>query len=177
MVIEDIITRVAQIIGIDESEIVEGSAIHTKLISAANMIYTELTLQYVHLKTKESVTFTDERLYYDTLTNPVREILGVYSNGKKRAFETYPLYIECKDCESAEVTYIYFTPEITAGDEIVLPPKFTTYILALGVAAEYFCRIGLVDEALFYKSRYDNAISNLNIGLKCKNLPQRRFFK
>ncbi len=176
MVIEDIMDRVAQIVGIDSSDIVEGSAIHTKLLSAINMVYTELTLQYVHLKTKENIIVVDDRIYYDTLVHPVREILNVSKNGLKLPFSTYPLYIECASSGVVEVTYIYFADELSAGDTVVLPPKFTTYVLALGVTAEYFCRQGLVDEALFYKSRYDNAISNLNIGLKCKNMPHRSFF-
>ncbi|MFI3229046.1 MAG: hypothetical protein R3Y23_02635 [Bacillota bacterium] len=175
MTINDIIDRVAQIVGIDETDIAEGSAIQKKLISATNMIYLELTMQYVHLKTKEEVAFEDNRLYYDTLSFPVREVLGVRSRGHKLDFTTYPLYIECKNCDSAEVTYIYFTDELESGDEVVLPPKFTAYTLALGVASEYYYRLGLIDEALFYKTRYDNAISNLNIGLKCGNLPQRKF--
>jgi hypothetical protein len=74
----------------------------------------------------------------------------------------YPLYVESDINGDAEVSYLYHSDELTLEDTVLLPPQYTAFVLANGIAAEYFYRSGLTDEAVFYKNRYDTAVLNLS---------------
>lgn len=176
MILRDVINRVIQIAGLESEVSVDtpGAKLN-KLIDCANMIYSELTLEYVHLKTKEDILFENGRAYYGSFSKNVREVLAVRQNGVKKPFTMYPLYVEADIEGAGEVTYHYYLGELSLIDELTLPPQFNEYVVATGVASEYFYRTGLVDEAVFYKNRYDNAVTNLSRRLKSVNLPKRRF--
>ncbi|MFA5450014.1 MAG: hypothetical protein WC292_06215 [Clostridia bacterium] len=178
MILKDIIRRVIQIAGLEEEVNVDtpGTKLN-KLIDAANMIYSELTLEYVHLKTKEKARFDGGRLYYKDLSKQVREVIEVNVRGAKVPFIMYPLYIEADVRGDAEVIYNYHLGELAIEDEVILPPQYSEYVIATGVVSEYYYRVGLIDEALFNKNRYDTAITNLSRRLRNIKLPERRVFK
>lgn len=162
--------------GLEEEVSVETpSAKLNKLIDCANMVYAELTLEYVHLKTRENLVFSEGRAYYDGFKERVREVLAVFSGGKKVPFTMYPLYVEADAEGEAEVVYNYYLGELELTDEMILPPQYTEYVLAVGVVSEYYYRTGLVDEAIFYKNRYDTAVTNLSRKVKSVRVKERRF--
>jgi hypothetical protein len=86
----------------------------------------------------------------------------------------YPLFVECDIEGAAEVRYVHHPAEVGIDDSIVLPPNYSVAVLALGVVSEYCYRIGHLDEAIFYKNRYDTAIINLSRQLKSVNVRVRR---
>ena len=60
------------------------------------------------------------------------------------------------------------------SDRLILPPQFTEYVLAVGAAAEYFYRSSLLDEAVFFRNRFETAVNNLTKRGRVFNLPPRR---
>jgi hypothetical protein len=88
----------------------------------------------------------------------------------------YPNYVCCSLKQGkAKVRYCYHPKDLKAVDTVILPPQFTASVLALGVCSEYFYRSGLIDEAAFYKNRYDTSVINLTRHQKSLDLKVRRF--
>lgn len=177
MLLKDIVERAIYILGLEsEVNVNTASSRLIRLTDCANMILQELSLQFVPLRTKETVAFTGGRAYYTDFSYGIREVLEVRVNGEKVPFIPTSQYLEAKvDGTSAEVAYVYYLGDLSLNDCVNLPPKYTEYILATGVSCEYYYRSGLIDEALFYKNRYELAISNLSNRLRAARLPQRRF--
>ncbi|MDD4315928.1 MAG: hypothetical protein PHC84_02080 [Clostridia bacterium] len=162
MILREILNKTVEIIGDDDINLDTESKKRTRLLACANMIYHELTTEYVQLKNRETVTFSDKRVYYPEFSKKVKDILGVYKNGASVEFRLFPLYVEADLEGGAEVSYLYHSDELALGDSVLLPPQYTAFVLANGIASEYFYRSGLTDEAVFYKNRYDTAILNLS---------------
>lgn len=176
MLLSDIINRCIQILGLEDEVSVSTSSLKlTKLTDCANTIIGELTQEYIHLKTCEKLSFSAGRAYYSEFSKRVREVLAVRDGKTKKPFVMYPLYLYCDGLEGeAEVTYLYHLGELELNDTVELPPQYSVYTLAVGAVSEYCYRIGLVDEALFYKSRYDNSILNLSKRMRLASIPSRR---
>lgn len=162
MTFRQILEKTLEILGDEEICLDTESPKRKRLIASGNMIYHELTSEYAHLKNKETLLFEGNKLYFSAFSKKVKDILGVYIDSQSIPFKLYPLYIEAEIEGLAEVKYLYHPDEPELDDEIVLPPQFTAFVLANGVASEYFYRSGLTDEAIFYKNRYDTAILNLS---------------
>lgn len=175
MIFKDILVKAAEIIGDSDFDFEEPETKTEKLISCGKMIYAELCEEYVHLKHKETLNVTDGRIYYSDFTKDVKDVMTVKKNETVLPFTLYPLFLAVATEGDAEVSYVYHPEEPTLEDELDLPPTFTASILAVGVASEYFYRSGLIDEAVFYKNRYDNSLLNLTRKRGYVKLKYRRF--
>jgi|AGTN01.1.fsa_nt_gi hypothetical protein len=176
MTIKDIVNRMIKIAGLEGDVNPDvPSAKLEKLIDCVNLIYAELTLQYVHLRTKENIDFVNGRAYYSAFTRKVREIISVRKEGSKIPFIMYPLFVSADIEGKAEVTYIYHFGTLALNDAVELPPQYSEYVVAVGSISEYFYRLGLIEEAAFYKNRYETAVTNLSKRLKPLSLPTRTF--
>lgn len=162
MILRDILEKVIEIIGDEDIDLDTESRKRTRLLACANMIYHELTTEYVQLKNREIINFSDKRAYYSAFSKRVKDVLGVYKNSQAVEFRLYPLYVESDIYGDAEVSYLYHSDELTIEDTVLLPPQYTAFVLANGMASEYFYRSGLTDEAIFYKNRYDTSVLNLS---------------
>ena len=177
MTLKDIIIKSAGILGLENLDFNSPSEPLSKLIDSAKMIVSELTLEHLPLKTKEVVSIRGGRGLYEELSRPVRQILKVKSGSKSYRTEMYPnCYILPIDVSGEmEVSYLYYIVDVGVDDELTLPPQVPAYVLATGVVSEYYYRTGMVDEALFYKTRYDYSIENLSRSLKSVYLSRRGF--
>lgn len=176
MKLSEILTRAAAIIGLDDVSVSVPSVTLTKLTDCANTVYSELVLEHIPLKNKEDITFTGGKAFYSDFRYRVREVLSVKVRGVKTPFVMYPTYVESEGAEgSAEVEYLFHPGTLEADDEVILPPQFSEYVMAIGVASEYYYRLGYIEEAEFYKARFDNAVYNLSRRLKSFRIPPRRF--
>jgi hypothetical protein len=175
LILSDILEKAIAIICDDDIDLTVSSTKLTKLISCGNLIYSELTEEYVQLKKSEEISFSDGIAKYTLFSESVKDIREIVKDGLKRTFRIYPSYVECDIDGDAEVVYTYHADELGLADEVVLSPQFTAAILATGVASEYFYRSGLTDEAAFYKNRYDTSVVNLTRQNKSIELKVRRF--
>ncbi len=162
MIIKDILRKAIEIICDDEIDLDSLSKKRDKILSCGQMILSELTEEFVHLRECEKMSVTDGRIYYTEFDKNVKDIIGIYKNGVKVDFAIYPLYVECDATGIVEVKYVYHLDEIDMDSEINLPPMYTKNLIAIGIASEYFYRSGLIDEGIFYKNRYDNALTNIS---------------
>lgn len=175
MKLRDILEKTLEIVGDADIDLSTAGEKRSKLISCANMIYAELTEEYVHLKHAETLTVSDGRIYYSEFSKQVKDVMRVRRNGLTVPFNLYPLYLSCDVDGEVEVSYVYHPTEANIDDELDLPPQFTAFALANGVASEYFYRSGLTDEALFYKNRYDTTLLNLTRKRNPFSVKYRRF--
>ncbi len=178
MNLKNVITSTAHVVGYEgELDYSNPSKELTSLIECAKAIFSELTLTALSLKTRENCFAENGVVFFANFNKACREVLNVYSGERKLKFTTYPTYVllDEKLSGEVEVVYLFHEPDATLDEELEVPPKITAYSLALGVSAEYFYRLGYVDEALFYKTRYENFLYNLKVGYKSSILPSRRF--
>ncbi len=175
MILKDILVKAAEIIGDGDIDFDQPEAKTEKLISCGKMIYAELCEEYVHLKHKEKLYVTDGRIYYSDFSKDVKDVMKIKKHETVVPFTLYPLFLAADVEGEVEVSYVYHPEEPTLEDELDLPPAFTPAVLAVGVASEYFYRSGLIDEAVFYKNRYDNSLLNLTRKRGYVKLKYRRF--
>lgn len=162
MQLREILNKALDIIGDQAIDLEQDSPKTKRLIASANTIYHELASEYIDLKTSEELEFVDNKLYYLAFSKKVKDILSINKNGRSIDFKLYPMYIQAETTGIAQINYNYHPEEIDIDSVLELPPQYTSYTLANGVASEYFYRSGLFDEAIFYKNRYDTAILNLS---------------
>lgn len=175
MIFKDILVKAAEIIGDSDIDFTAPEEKTEKLISCGKMIYTELTEEYVHLKHKEMLPVNDGRIYYSEFTKAVKDVMKIKKDGVICPFTLYPLFVAVEEEGDVEVSYVYHAEEPALEEELDLPPIFTSSVLSVGVASEYFYRSGLIDEAVFYKNRYDNSLLNLTRKRGYVKLRYRRF--
>ncbi len=177
MTLKEIIIKSAGILGMEDLDFVDPSDNLKKLIDSAKMILSELTLEHIPLKTKEKVFIRDGKGLYEELSHPVREILKVRNGANSYRAKMFPAcyVIDEKVGGEMEVTYLYYLVDVGVDEPLTLPPQLPAYVLATGVVSEYYYRTGMVDEALFYKTRYDYSLENLTRSLKSVYLPRRGF--
>ena len=178
MKLKDILEKSAIILGIDDADFDNPNEKVNKLIDAGKMIISELTLEIFPLKTKETVTLRDGKCPYEALSMPVREVLKVKRGQEILPFDSLPECVQVRDEFSGvvEITYLYYLPDVDVELKLPLPPQFSPYVLSTGVVSEYYFRTGMVDEATFYKTRYDYSVRNLTRSLKSSyTIPKRGF--
>lgn len=175
MTLQDIIERTAAIIGVEESALNMPTQIYNKIRDSVVTVYTELITEFVPLRTKEKVNISGGKLFYEDLTYRVREILAIKTSVGRLKFNEYPEYVQTDNYDGeAEIEYLYYTVPAVNTDRLILPPQFTEYVLAVGAAAEYFYRSSLLDEAVFFRNRFETAVNNLTKRGRVFNLPPRR---
>ncbi|HKL74389.1 MAG TPA: hypothetical protein VJ903_05835 [Clostridia bacterium] len=176
MIFRDILEKAIGIICDDEIQVDTISPKLNKLIRCGNMIYLELIEEYVRLKEEEEITFVDGKADFSSFSKLVKDVISVQKDGVNVSFSVYPNFVTTDSCSGkATVKYVYHGEELDVNDNVILPPQFTPYVLANGVASEYFYRSGLIDEAAFYKNRYDTSIINLTRKQKSIELKVKRF--
>lgn len=178
MKLKEIIELSKSIIGLDSVSDYDNPGEATlKLIDCARMIYSELCLEYVPIKFKEEAFLSKGVLKYSELTYPVREILWIKMMDSKVPFKmgVHQASIKYKVDSPCEVYYSVHPAEPGIDDELILPPWYTAHLIATGVVSEYYYRVGMVDEALFYRTRYDHSLQNLTKSIRSYTLPRRRF--
>ncbi|MGI6213414.1 MAG: hypothetical protein ACOYIQ_02535 [Christensenellales bacterium] len=166
MTLRETLEKVKEIIG-ESFDLDEQGVKRDRLMASGISVYDELTCDYVHLKAEESVEFIDGICPFSAFSNKVKDILSVKRQGKPINFEMYPLFVRCEGLSGeAEVKYYYLPPEPEADSELILPPRFSVHMLANGIAAEYFYRSGMPDEAAYYRNRYEYSLNNAQARLR-----------
>lgn len=171
----EVLTKALGIICDDDIALDVESKKRQRLLDSLNMIYAELTDEYVDLRKNETMTVENGRIYYADFAESVKNILSIKQNGASREFKIYPIYAGVSAEGECDVEYTYHGGELTLTSDIVLPPQYTAAILATGVASEYFYRSGLPEEAIFYKTRYDNSVMNISRRRNPITIRERRF--
>lgn len=157
----------------DSEEVISKIA---KLLKCLNLVYQDLTRDYLPLETVEDISFTDGKFEYKNLSLVVRDIIKIEDKyGFGHSFKCFPTFVQA-DVVDAKITYTYEPQDLVLFDEInVFAGKLSERILAYGVAMEYFFLSSLSDEAAVWENRY---ISSLENALRKKSniiMPKRRW--
>ena len=175
MTLQDIIERVASIIGVNETLLDMPMQIYNKIRDSVITVYTEMVTEYIPLRTKEKTEAERGKIFYEDLKYRVREILAIKSPAGRLKFTEYPQFIQAEDYTGeVEIDYLYYIIPTLNSDELILPPQFSEYVVAVGAAAEYFYRSSLLDEAVFFRNRFESAVNNLTKRGRVFNIPPRR---
>lgn len=147
-----------------------------KLLKCLNLVYQDLTRDYLPLETVEDIVFTDGKFEYKNLSLVVRDIIKIEDKyGFGHSFKCFPTFVQA-DVTKAKITYTYEPEDLVLFDEInAFAGKLSERILAYGVAMEYFFLSSLSDEAAVWENRY---ISSLENALRKKSniiMPKRRW--
>lgn len=147
-----------------------------KLLKCLNLVYQDLTRDYLPLETVEDIVFTDGKFEYKNLSLVVRDIIKIEDEyGFGHSFKCFPTFVQA-DVTKAKITYTYEPEDLVLFDEInAFAGKLSERILAYGVAMEYFFLSSLSDEAAVWENRY---ISSLENALRKKSniiMPKRRW--
>ncbi len=178
MTLKQVLKKALEIIG--EEIDLDGEALDEKgkkLVSCGNMIYSELVEEYAPLRHTEEVTVYGGKLYFSDLSKNLKEIIRVKKNGENIPYVKNRNFLDVglKNNGPCTVVYTYHPFEVDLNDELILPTTFSAERICSGIASEYFYRSGLIDEALFYKNRYDITVSNLMKKRPTWTLHYRRF--
>jgi len=166
MTLRDVLEHTKAIIG-EKINLDEQGEQKDKLLAAALSIYDELTTDYVHLKAEEEVVFEGGVAYFADFEKNVKDILSIKQAGKNISFEMFPLFVKNANITgTVEIKYYYKPDEPELDSLLELPPRFSVYMLANGVASEYYYRSGMVDEATYYRNRYEYSLSNAQVRLR-----------
>lgn len=165
--------------GSDDSDTTDSEEVVSKivkLLKCLNLVYQDLTRDYLPLETVEEITFTDGKFEYKNLSLVVRDIIKIEDEyGFGHSFKCFPTFVQA-DVTKAKITYTYEPEDLVLFDEInAFAGKLSERILAYGVAMEYFFLSSLSDEATVWENRY---ISSLENALRKKSniiMPKRRW--
>ena len=146
-----------------------------KAIACGNFIYSELADEYSDLRYVEDKTSADGKILFSAFSKDVKKILSVKDGKIAVPFKEFASYLQVDHDGTYTVEYAYKVGDALLTDTLDLPACFTLYAVACGVASEYFFRSGLMEEALFYKNRYDRAVNNLTASRRKSKLKIRRF--
>ena len=175
MTLKQVLQKAVEIINNGRIDVNTASEELTRLIDCGNFIYSEIADVYCDAKYSERVISIDGIINFADLTKDVKKVLKVTKNSVDIEFKEYNDHIDVSDGGAYKVCYAYKSSDVELNDNLDIPAFFTVYSVACGVASEYFFRTGLVEEALFYKNRYDRAVNNLTSDRRRSKLKIRRF--
>lgn len=175
MHIKDVINVAIDILELKDVDYLSDDEDVRRLYSSANYVYSELTVNYIDLRKIEEHVVKNSVLQYNQFEEPVREILAVKVGDKNLKFKMYDDYLAVDGYEgNVIVDYVYKGGHINQNSVLSVPPFFSEYMLATGIASEFCFRKGLLDEASYYKSKYEDWLKNFERKVRHFCLPRRR---
>lgn len=153
-------------------DLTEPNSENALLISCGNAIISQLVEEYIDVKKVETVISVDKKIPYAELKESVKNVYAIKANGKSVKFHEYADHIAVDKDATYEITYSYVLGEKGLDDVIVIPPKYTVNILAVGVAGEYAYRKGFLEEGRELRTRYLIALKNLEKTAKSVRLKE-----
>lgn len=156
----------------DSEQVVEKI---NKLLKCFNLVYQDLTRDYMPLITEEVVNFENEKFDYKNLSKVLRDIVKIEDQNQAIPFRCFPTFVKAS-ASKANIVYSYQPDELFVFSEIDdFAGKIDERTLAYGVVMEYCFLSSLSDEATIWENRY---ISCLQSALKKKSniiMPKRRW--
>ena len=146
------------------------------LLRCYNLIADELSCEYLPLKTMETFTPENNRIYFSAFSKPPLKILNVYNeNMKKVPYKLINDYIWTqKDCVTVEYNYrlspLGEDDEANYANGIIGP-----YTIAFGMASQFCLEKGRFNESEIYQEKYLLAIKSRIAQKGSLIIPARRW--
>lgn len=174
MTVEKILTGVCELMMLDKTVLDRDGKERALLVKCLNMVLREIAEEYVPFLIKEDVYFSNGFYPYDRLSEQVKSVKRVESEGLGVEFTAGPDGIYA-DLKSAKITYAYIPDEVSYGDSLKLPVKVTERALIYGTASEYSLMTEQYEECVNLNSRYVKAVSSAVRPLKSIRVKKRRW--
>ncbi len=180
MTIGDILFYVADVCGREElkekikrKEVDFEDSEVEKILSCYSLLVGELCDEIEPLVSFQELESDDGNFYYENFEFRPTKILKVEENGVNKKFQNLLTHLKT-DAKKITVTYERAPKKPTAlEDECEFSNVFSLRVLGSGLVAEYFLTIGLFDEAIVWRNRFEDAIKTYSIKKKRKILKQR----
>ena len=145
-----------------------------KFFTAYNLTVSELSEEVEPLIKTETIVTDGGKILFTELSEKIKRIIDIKENGRTVAFKVFPQYA-LTSAAVAEVTYAYSPEYVSSGEEICPYDErtFSKRTLATAVAAEYLLTIGLFDEAVNLRKRFEDEISAYAIRKKRGKMKKR----
>ena len=153
----------------------ENDTVNT-LLYCYNAVEDEVARAYIPLTASEKISGKDGEFYYARFMRAPVKIKRVTVDGKRIAYEKYPLYIKA-DADEICVEYEYSPCKKTLDAASEFPDGTGEYLFACGTAAEYCLINGEVEAAALWESKYRQCIDGAQAKLSPPSgyIPPRRW--
>lgn len=180
MTVNEVIIAAAELIGENAVEQVQnyldgqgGGTLAKELLRCFNVVESELAMDFLPLKTEETLETETGAIAYTQLSKKAVQIVKVSDEwgGSVR----YDLYGEYMKTKSGKVTvvYTYVPEEKSFGEESDFQRLASKRLFAYGIAAEYCLKAGLYDEAEVWDKKYKDGINAAYKQAPCKHIRRR----
>ncbi len=145
------------------------------LTRCVNFIVNELASNYIPMVTEERAVSDGGRIYFSSLGRTPLKIFGVTDDyGEKIYFSLHSEYIEVP-CAAAVVEYSFLPANYGFSDRIDYDENdVSARVLALGAVSEYCLTERAFDDAVTFRKRFTDALSEL-CPPKNARIAERRF--
>ncbi len=144
------------------------------LVRAINIVYNEITAQYLPLVEQETVTFVDGKLSFSVLEKRILYPIRLEEGGVKCDFTIYPDRIE-SDCQRGVLKYAYLIDSPLEFDGDIEDMRLDEGTICLGVLAQYYFANKMYDLAKSFDEDFRGRMSAIKIKQKDIRLKQRRW--
>ena len=149
------------------------------LLRCYNFVENEVALDYCALKKEETVSVTDNKIYYTKLSSPPVNIRKVVCGGYVQRFSAYPAYILLSDGwqGNASVVYDYIPSTKTAfsAQSEFSDKGVSARLLAYGVTAQYCLVNGETGRAAVWDKKFRDALRAKNMLRRTATVRSRRW--
>ena len=138
------------------------------LTRLSNLVISELAASYIPMTCAETVTTTDGKIIFASLTHNVTRILSVKNQfGHDAEFKLFPEYLKVFGGEYT-VEYEYAPENYGLNDSAGFKKDVTAALLGYGVAAEYCVTQGRFEEAILWRKRYTAGVERIALPKSAK---------
>lgn len=158
-------------------ELLEYLGILKEVLECLNLVYEQITKDYLPLLHEEEIVFENNKFEYSSLKHNLNYIIKLQApNGLAIRYKCFPGYIKA-NVKKAIITYSYLPPKIKLVlDELPdFGGRLTPRIFAYGVAMEYMYRQSLSDEAAIWEHRFLTSLENAVRKRSNIVMPRRRW--
>lgn len=129
------------------------------LVRCFNLIYKEVSADYLPLLYDEKIEFNQGKFELSNLTQNILDIFKLCDDDENNiSYKLFPSYIKA-NAEIANITYSYIPENLNLDDEVVLfGGKILPQVLSYGIAREYCLISGDHKEADIWEKRFKDGI-------------------
>ncbi|MBQ8428205.1 MAG: hypothetical protein IJX18_03005 [Clostridia bacterium] len=181
MKVNEMIIAAAELIGDNAATAVKtylesgagDEALTNELLRCFNVIEHELAVDFLPIKTEETVETDTGAIVYNALSKKAVQIVKVLDEwGMAVRYDTYGEYLKTR-VGKVTVVYTYEPEEKSLGGESDFQRVASKRLFAYGMAAEYCLKAGLYDEAAVWDKKYKEAVEAAYKQSPGKNIRRR----
>ena len=148
-----------------------------KLVKSFNLCYTEICTDYIPLLKKEQVDVKDGRIYFDELSESIKEVFALKTPGGRNVrYKLLLDFLEVNYAGGLNLTYSFMPYEFASEDSLDnFSGRVSEKCLALGTAAEFCFINSCFDDAQIWDSRFKQSLM-IAVNKKSEiSIPKRRW--